>query len=147
MVCPASPPSRRAASSPSEAIPTSPSGARAAAFRAAADRVITGFDRPGMLEHTFAMPWGATTGAQLLGFGLIEVVVHGWDIARSLGRPPAFDDDLVEAVMADARQWVDDSTRIPQLFGPEVVPAVDAPVLDRLVAFLGRPPTWAPPAD
>lgn len=111
-------------------------------FRAAADRLITIFDQPGMLQHTFAMPWGVTTGAQLLGFELVELLVHGWDIARSLDRDPKYDDDVVEAALAGARQWVDDSARTPQLFGPEVPVASDAPPLDRLVGFLGRQPTW-----
>lgn len=119
----------------------------ASAFRAEADRVIAGFSQPGMIDRTFAMPWGDTTGAQLLGFELIELLVHGWDIARSLDRQPRFDDDVVAAALAGARQWVDDSTRIPQLFGPEIVVAGDAPVLDQLVGFLGRRPTWAPPTD
>ena len=80
-----------------------------------------------------------------LGFELIEVVVHGWDIARSLDVPPPFDDDVVAAALAGARAWVDDSVRTPQLFGPEVTVADDAPVLDRLVGFLGRDPTARTP--
>ena len=89
------------------------------------------------------MPWGETTGMQLMGFELIELIVHGWDISRSLGRDAPFEDDLVEAALFGARQWVDDSTRTPQLFGPEVPVPDDAPVLDRLVGFLGRHPDWA----
>jgi uncharacterized protein (TIGR03086 family) len=113
-------------------------------YRKAADRLVAAFRRPGMLERSFAMPWGDTTGAQLMGFELIELVVHGWDIGRSRGRAIPFDDDLVEATLIGARQWVDDSTRTPQLFGPEVPVPADAPVLDRLVGFLGRHPGWAP---
>jgi uncharacterized protein (TIGR03086 family) len=111
-------------------------------FRAAADRFVAGFGTPGTLERTFAMPWGDTTGMQLAGFELIELIVHGWDISRSLGRPADFDNDLVGAALFGAQQWVDDSTRSPQLFGPEVPVADDAPVLDRLVGFLGRQPAW-----
>jgi hypothetical protein len=44
----------------------------------------------------------------------------------------------VTSVLDGARQWVDAGARTPQLFGPEVVVPEDAPVLDRLVAFLGR---------
>ncbi len=115
-------------------------------YRKAADRLVAAFRPPGMLERSFAMPWGDTTGAQLMGFELIELVVHGWDIGRSLGRTAAFDDDLVEAVLFGARMWVDDSTRTPQLFGPEVPVPAREPVLDRLVGFLGRQPDWTPGA-
>jgi len=111
-------------------------------YRKASDRLVAAFREPGMLERSFAMPWGDTTGAQLIGFELIEVVVHGWDISRSLGRTAPFDDDLVEAALFGARLWVDDSTRTPQLFGPEVPVSAGAPALDRLVGFLGRQPDW-----
>ena len=55
-----------------------------------------------------------------LGFELVELLVHGWDIARSLGRKPAYDDDLVAAAPAGAQRWVNDAACVPQLFGPEV---------------------------
>ena len=113
-------------------------------FRAAAGRVLSRFGEPGTLDRTFAVPWGETTGEQLLGFELIELVVHGWDIARSLGIDPDLDVDLVGATLAGARAWVDDDARVPQLFGPEVPVADTAPPLDQLVGFLGRDPGWAP---
>ncbi len=112
-------------------------------YRTAADRLVAAFRQPGLVEQNFAMPWGDTTGAQLVGFELIELVVHGWDIGRSLGRTLAFEPDLVEATLFGARMWVDESTRTPQLFGPEVPVPAEAPVLDRLVGFLGRQPDWA----
>lgn len=111
-------------------------------FRTEAERVISGFGGPGAVDRVFPMPWGPTTGAQLLGFELIELLVHGWDIARSLDTEPTFDDDLVAATLDGARRWVDDSTRVPQLFGPEVPVDPRAPVLDQLVGFLGRDPAW-----
>jgi uncharacterized protein (TIGR03086 family) len=115
-------------------------------YRKAADRLVAAFRTTGMLDRSFAMPWGHTTGAQLMGFELIELIVHGWDISRSLGRTSPFEDDLVEATLFGAQQWVDDSVRTPQLFGPEVPVPADALVLDRLVGFLGRQPDWAPAA-
>ena len=87
------------------------------------------------------MPWGPTTGVQLLGFELIETVVHSWDIARGLGVELPVDDDVVRATLAGARLWVDDSVRVPGMFGPEI-PVSDVPPLDELVAYLGRDPRW-----
>jgi uncharacterized protein (TIGR03086 family) len=112
------------------------------AFRAAADRMLAGFGAPGMLERTFDMPWGPTTGMQLIGFELIELVTHGWDIAHSMGHDPAIVPEVAEAALAGARMWVDDSVRTPQMFGPEVPVDVHAPVIERLVGFLGRDPRW-----
>lgn len=113
-------------------------------FRAAANRVVTGFSRPGALDKAYDMPWGTTTGRQLLGFELIELLVHGWDIGAARREPTVFDDDLVEATLAGARMWVDDSARTPQLFGPEVEAPAGPTPLGQLVAFLGRQPGWLP---
>jgi uncharacterized protein (TIGR03086 family) len=115
-----------------------------AEFRLAADRLLSAFAQPAMDEKSFAMPWGESTGAQLMGFELIELLVHGWDIARSLDRDLVFDGDLTSAALAGARQWVDDSVRTPQMFGPEVAVPTDAPPLAQLVGFLGRHPDWKP---
>lgn len=117
----------------------------AAELRAATQRLIDDYSAPGKIEQTFTMPWGPATGRQLLSFELIELIVHGWDIARSLSRSITFDDRLCAAVLADAQLWVDESARTPQLFGREVTVAEDAPAIDRLVAFLGRDPAWTPP--
>lgn len=112
-----------------------------AAFRDAMDRFLSAFSRPGRIDATYDMPWGPTTGAQLVGFELIETVVHGWDVARGLGIDFAVDDDVVAATLGGAREWVDDSVRVPGMFGPEV-PVGEASLLDQLVAFLGRDPAW-----
>ena len=112
-----------------------------AAFREAIDRFLSAFSRPGRIDASYDMPWGPTTGAQLVGFELIETVVHGWDVARGLGIDVVVDDDVVATTLGGARQWVDDSVRVPGMFGPEV-PVGGASLLDQLVAFLGRDPAW-----
>lgn len=115
----------------------------AAVFRSAVDELLVAFGAPGRIDTGYAMPWGTTTGAQLLGFELIEIIVHGWDIGRGLGVDLDVDDDVVAATLAGARMWVDDSVRVPGMFGPEVHGDYVAP-LDQLVAFLGRNPAWTP---
>jgi uncharacterized protein (TIGR03086 family) len=114
-----------------------------AQFRAAVDEMVATFAVPGRIDATYAVPWGSSTGAQLLGFALIEIVVHGWDLARGLGCPPGIDEGVAAATLAGARQWVDDSVRVPGMFGPEVHVAAAAPS-DALAAFLGRDPAWTP---
>jgi hypothetical protein len=58
------------------------------------------------------------------------------------GRSVNYDDELVGAALAGARQWVDDSVRTPQMFGPEVTVPDKAPLMDQLVGFLRRRPDW-----
>jgi uncharacterized protein (TIGR03086 family) len=111
-------------------------------FRTAADRMLESFDSSA-LEKTYKMPWGDSTGRQLVGFELIEVLTHGWDLARALGIDSTIPEDLANAALESAQLWVDDSTRVPVLFGPEVSVPPTATVTDRLVGFLGRDPTWS----
>jgi uncharacterized protein (TIGR03086 family) len=72
-----------------------------------------------------------------------ELVVHGWDIARSTGQP--FDPGR-EAIEA-AHAFLVESRKGPvpeDLFGPEVPVSDDAPLLDRVVGLAGRDPGWTP---
>lgn len=76
--------------------------------------------------------------------GVDELVVHGWDIARSLGRGYRIDD----ASIAVAREFVDSVTAPgvqppPGLFGPPVPVPSDASPLDQLLAQTGRDPHWS----
>jgi uncharacterized protein (TIGR03086 family) len=111
-------------------------------FRGAVDRLGAAFGVPGRLDATYAMPWGPTSGVQLVGFELIETVTHGWDVARGLGITLDVDDDVAGVTLAGARMWVDDSVRVPGMFGP-AVHVGDVSPLGELVAFLGRDPAWA----
>jgi uncharacterized protein (TIGR03086 family) len=114
------------------------------AFRHAADRLLEAFDSSA-LDRTYKMPWGDSIGRQLLGFELIEILTHAWDLARALNIDSTMPEDLATAALESSRLWVDDSTRTPVLFGPEVPVPPAAPVTDRLVGFLGRDPSWTSP--
>lgn len=72
-----------------------------------------------------------------------ELVVHGWDIARSTGR----EFDPGEPALEAAHAFLVESRRGPvpeSLFGPEVSVADDAPLLDRVLGLAGRDPAWTP---
>jgi uncharacterized protein (TIGR03086 family) len=73
--------------------------------------------------------------------GLTEVVIHGWDLARSTGQTYDLDPDIAEAVLAYVAQ-VAAQGPVEGLFGPAVPIADDAPVLDRIIALSGRDPHW-----
>ncbi len=74
---------------------------------------------------------------------LDEIVLHGWDLAASLGRPFDVEPDLLGAV----RGFVESFGAQPQarngLFGPIVEVPADAPPLHRVLGLAGRDPAWS----
>jgi uncharacterized protein (TIGR03086 family) len=84
-------------------------------------------------------PIGDMPGALLAGFTTMDILVHGWDLARATGQDPTLDAELAEPLLAFARGAITNHTRAPRI-GPEVAAGPGAPATDRLVAYLGRTP-------
>lgn len=74
---------------------------------------------------------------------LDELILHGWDLARSLGLPSGYDGPGLEAVHEAVAGFR--AAGIEGLFGPLVEVPPDAPLLDRTLGLAGRDPAWAPP--
>ena len=77
---------------------------------------------------------------------LDELVIHGWDVARSSEQRYDVDPASLEAVHGFVAQFSGPGHEAERegLFGPEVEVAADAPLLDRVVAMAGRDPHWTP---
>jgi uncharacterized protein (TIGR03086 family) len=77
---------------------------------------------------------------------LNEVVVHGWDLARSTGqdyRPDPASVAACQAFVAGFEPPADGPASDGGLFGPPVPVASDASDLDRLLGATGRDPSWS----
>lgn len=103
-----------------------------------------------MRAHWHALPAGGPVEVDVLALdrdtlalvGALEVTVHGWDVAATLGtarRPP---EDLAARLLPVARHAVPPGERGAR-FGPALVPA-DPSASARLLAHLGRDPAWHP---
>jgi len=110
----------------------------AAAYRDTSAAVRTGFDQPGALERTYHGPLGAISGAAWLQVRITDLLAHGWDLARATGQPAELPEDLAEQALVFSRVQMSSVSRIGR-FGPAQPVADDAPAIDRLAAFLGRP--------
>ena len=87
---------------------------------------------------------GVELPAEVMGsVALAEVVIHGWDVARSIGQPYGGDPATVQACLAHLAQF--DTAGTEGMFGPAVKIADDAPALDRVIAQSGRDPAWRAP--
>jgi uncharacterized protein (TIGR03086 family) len=72
-----------------------------------------------------------------------ELVVHGWDLARSTGQSYAPDPTALQASYDFLLACADDPGR-GDIFGPIVPVPTQASLLDRAVGLSGRDPGWTP---
>jgi uncharacterized protein (TIGR03086 family) len=111
-----------------------------AAFRQAATELREAFAAPGVLEAVYQAPFGTAPGARLAHVRVVEVLVHGWDLARATGQSADFPEDVAERALAGARLALTTRPEGPSApFAAEVPVPRDAPAVDRLAGFLGRP--------
>ncbi|MCL3816891.1 TIGR03086 family metal-binding protein [Aeromicrobium wangtongii] len=87
-------------------------------------------------------------GTRVLGevidsFYVSDVFMHTWDLARATGQDDTLDPARCEELLA-AMTPIEDLMRSSGQYGPAVPVASDAPVQDRLIAFIGRDPHWTP---
>ena len=116
-------------------------------YAAAAERVIAAFAAAGVLAGEFVLPEISPKlrfpAAEAIGFHFVDYVVHGWDVARALGRDYDLEPDVLAAVLPIAQAVPDGERRRRPgaAFAPRVAATSGAPV-DQVVALLGRRPGW-----
>ena len=114
------------------------------AYAEAAEDVLLAFAEPGVLERDFVVPeFGrAFPGRLAVGFHLVDYVVHGWDVARTIGAEYKPGRDALDAALPIARAVPDGPDRLKPgaAFAPRVpVPPATDP-LDEILRLLGRDP-------
>ncbi|MFD8793544.1 TIGR03086 family metal-binding protein [Streptomyces vinaceus] len=88
---------------------------------------------------------GSYPGSAVIDLLLVEVLGHGWDLARATGLAWQPDPAASAHALDVLQAMVKPEYRGPGLpFGLAVPVSADVPALDRLVAFTGRDPRWAP---
>jgi uncharacterized protein (TIGR03086 family) len=86
-------------------------------------------------------PIGEMPGMGLAGFTALDVLVHGWDLAKATGQPTDLDPELAGQLLGFAQQAINDDMRTQRpLIGPEIEVPAGADATARLVAFMGREP-------
>ncbi len=73
-------------------------------------------------------------------FGLGDVLVHTWDLARATGQPETLDAGEVEALYAQMTKFPEEQMRSSGMFGPRVEVPEDADIQTKLLAYSGRQP-------
>ena len=118
-------------------------------YAEASRRVLEAFAADGVLDRQFALaeinPVLRFPAAQAISFHFIDYLVHGWDVARSLGADYQPEPDLLAAALpvAQAVPGGEARKRDGAAFAPEVAVPEQAGLLDQILAMLGRDPSWS----
>ena len=96
---------------------------------------------PGALDVTVHHPTIDMSGEQLLGFRIVDLAMHAWDLARSLGFDESLDADLV----AWTWEWLQPIAPFIGTIGvfgdgPSGTLSDDDPLDQRLIDLTGRRP-------
>jgi uncharacterized protein (TIGR03086 family) len=119
-----------------------------AAYAVAVEHVLLAFARDGVLEQPFSLPEISPAltflGSQAIGFHFIDCVVHGWDVARSLGLGYSLEPDILAAALPLALAVPAGDRRLAPgaAFRPGLPASQTAPPLERILAALGRSSAW-----
>src|SRR5262245_4322603 len=75
------------------------------------------------VSRTHTTPLGEMPGMGIAGFTALDILVHGWDLAKATGQPTDLDPQLAEQLLGFAQQAVGDGEGRGPLIGPAI--AVD----------------------
>jgi uncharacterized protein (TIGR03086 family) len=121
---------------PADLAGDDPAAAYAEASAAALSAAVAG----DALTRVHLTPLGEMPGPGLAGFTTLDVLVHGWDLAKATGQPADLDGRLAAHVLGFASRALATPDSRAGRISPAVPAAADAPVTSRLAAFLGRHP-------
>lgn len=112
----------------------------------AAEDVLSAFAEEGVLDRPFRMPEidRPIPGRLAIGFHLVDYVVHGWDVARTIDAAYQPEPAVLAAVLPIVRAVPDGPERLgPQApFRPALTVPAGADPLTEILLLLGRDPSW-----
>ncbi len=114
-------------------------GSPAERFGAAADRILEEASKPGTLEQQFDTPFGTMPGGEFLVGAFMDVLIHGWDIAKATGQQATLPDALTQACHAMFEPNMG-GLRHSGAFGTEVGVPAGSDATAQLVGMFGRQP-------
>lgn len=111
----------------------------AAAYRAQLDRALAAWAAPGIWETEIDTGGGATPAPKMAEMILMEMVLHGWDLARATGQDYSVPGPVAETAFRAVTETAE-LYRQYDGFKDPVDPGPDAGPLERALAVSGRDP-------
>lgn len=104
------------------------------------DAIQAALDDPAVAEQEYDTPMGRASLEKTVGmFGIADVLIHTWDLARAVGLDETLDAEEAARVLR-GMEPNEAVMRSSGSFGPRVEVPDDADVQARLIAFTGRRP-------
>jgi uncharacterized protein (TIGR03086 family) len=102
-----------------------------------AEEANAAFSGPGAMEKPVAVSYGPVPAEVYAGHRFIDVLIHGWDLAKGTGQDTTLDPELVEACFEVINPQLD-LLKASGMFGTEIAVPDDADPQTKLLALLGR---------
>ncbi|MEO6087572.1 MAG: TIGR03086 family metal-binding protein [Umezawaea sp.] len=115
----------------------------AGAFRRSAAALQAAVSVPGVLERSQATALGTATGVERVRWRVADLLTHAWDLAQATGVAAELPDDLAERALGFVRSRLPGQPRTGRFADSQPI-RDDAPAIERLAAFTGRPVPWTP---
>jgi uncharacterized protein (TIGR03086 family) len=109
----------------------------ATAYRESAAAADAAFSAPGALDAPCAVSYGPVPGSVYLGHRFIDVLVHGWDLAKATGQDATMDPVLAQACWEVLEPQIDMFRQVGAFAAPADIPP-DADPQTRLLLAVGR---------
>ncbi len=109
----------------------------ASVWSKAVDAFVAAVADPNVVNRIVPTWRGEVTVDDMIGYGVADVTIHTWDLARAVGGDDRLDPDLVEASIRELEPLVD-SMRERNAVGAAIAVADDAVAQERLLALMGR---------
>lgn len=108
-------------------------------YASSAEAAAAAFRAPGAMEAPCAVSYGPVPGSIYCGHRLLDVLVHGWDVAKATRQDTRLPLDLVEAVIEVVEPQAE-MLVASGMFATDVAAPANADPQTRLLAMLGRTP-------
>ena len=106
-------------------------------YDASAEEANAAFSSPGAMQKPVAVSYGPVPAEVYAGHRFIDVLIHGWDLAKATGQDTRLDPELVDACFEVINPQMD-LLKASGMFGSEVKVPDDADQQTKLLATLGR---------
>ncbi|MBV9282956.1 MAG: TIGR03086 family protein [Chloroflexi bacterium] len=114
------------------------------AYVDASKEMVEAWRRRGLEGEVAFGPLGLAPARSVCRVAMVDHLVHGWDIAQSVGRSFTADDELIDVSWEFAHANMTPERRgAGKPFADAVEPPQGATRLDQLMAFMGRRPMTA----